>query len=169
MMDRFKPLLDRDFLKAELYYEFQDYLNTGEDDRLRERLRNWERRELKRGAGGAGAHSLCELWAGTAAAEAARGANVLIPPSFKRTVPGRCWFESLRHKVGAVGQKFFGDCTLSSQPKITDGWCRMQDSNPRPSVYKTAALPTELIRRLKGIAPLERDRSLYEGNVGTDR
>ena len=25
-------------------------------------------------------------------------------------------------------------------------WCRMQDSNPRPSVYKTAALPTELIR-----------------------
>jgi hypothetical protein len=25
-------------------------------------------------------------------------------------------------------------------------WCRMQESNPRPSVYKTAALPTELIR-----------------------
>ena len=30
-------------------------------------------------------------------------------------------------------------------------WCRMQDSNPRPSVYKTAALPTELIRRPSGI------------------
>src|SRR3546814_8910628 len=27
------------------------------------------------------------------------------------------------------------------------GWCRLQDSNPRPSVYKTAALPTELNRR----------------------
>jgi hypothetical protein len=25
-------------------------------------------------------------------------------------------------------------------------WCRMQESNPRPSVYKTAALPAELIR-----------------------
>src|SRR5579859_5328158 len=23
-------------------------------------------------------------------------------------------------------------------------WCRLQESNPRPSVYKTAALPTEL-------------------------
>src|SRR5665213_1684654 len=26
-------------------------------------------------------------------------------------------------------------------------WCRMQDSNPRPLVYKTTALPAELIRR----------------------
>src|SRR5687768_2588855 len=25
-------------------------------------------------------------------------------------------------------------------------WCRMRESNPRPSVYKTAALPAELIR-----------------------
>ena len=31
-------------------------------------------------------------------------------------------------------------------------WCRLQESNPRPSVYKTAALPTELNRRL--LAPL---------------
>ena len=30
------------------------------------------------------------------------------------------------------------------------GWCRMQESNPRPSVYKTAALPAELIRRRPG-------------------
>ena len=30
-------------------------------------------------------------------------------------------------------------------------WCRMQDSNPRPSVYKTAALPAELIRRRLGL------------------
>src|SRR5216110_2816298 len=26
------------------------------------------------------------------------------------------------------------------------GWCRLQESNPRPTVYKTAALPTELSR-----------------------
>ncbi len=26
-------------------------------------------------------------------------------------------------------------------------WCRLQDSNPRPAVYKTAALPAELLRR----------------------
>src|SRR6476620_1875729 len=25
-------------------------------------------------------------------------------------------------------------------------WCRLRDSNPRPAVYKTAALPTELSR-----------------------
>ena len=30
--------------------------------------------------------------------------------------------------------------------ELRAAWCRMQDSNPRPSVYKTAALPTELIR-----------------------
>src|SRR5688572_14517941 len=35
-----------------------------------------------------------------------------------------------------------------SAPERNLGWCRMQDSNPRPSVYKTAALPTELIRPL---------------------
>src|SRR6266536_3356478 len=35
-------------------------------------------------------------------------------------------------------------------------WCRMQDSNPRPSVYKTAALPTELIR-LPGSAFASKD------------
>ena len=27
------------------------------------------------------------------------------------------------------------------------GWCRLRDSNPRPTVYKTVALPTELNRR----------------------
>lgn len=48
MTDRFKPLLDRDFLRAELYYEFQDYLSSDEDDLLKHRLRNWGRRELKR-------------------------------------------------------------------------------------------------------------------------
>ncbi len=28
------------------------------------------------------------------------------------------------------------------------GWCRQRDSNPRPSVYKTAALPAELCRHV---------------------
>jgi hypothetical protein len=26
-------------------------------------------------------------------------------------------------------------------------WCRLQESNPRPTVYKTVALPTELSRQ----------------------
>jgi len=46
--DRFKPLLDRDFLKAELHYEYQDYCAGGEDEALRGRLANWSRRELRR-------------------------------------------------------------------------------------------------------------------------
>src|SRR4051795_3629672 len=29
---------------------------------------------------------------------------------------------------------------------FSEGWCRLQESNPRPTVYKTAALPTELSR-----------------------
>src|SRR5579872_5819977 len=29
-------------------------------------------------------------------------------------------------------------------------WCRLRDSNPRPTVYKTVALPTELNRRSGG-------------------
>ena len=47
-VDRFKPLLDKDFLKAELTYEFTDYKASGEDARLRDRLEAWSRRELKR-------------------------------------------------------------------------------------------------------------------------
>lgn len=47
-LDRYKPLLDRDFLKAELTYEFIDYKASGEDARLRERLEAWTRREIKR-------------------------------------------------------------------------------------------------------------------------
>ncbi len=46
--DRFKPLLDREFLKAELAYEYQDYLAAGSDDDLRARLTEWAKRELKR-------------------------------------------------------------------------------------------------------------------------
>ena len=46
--DRFKPLLDREFLKAELHYEYQDYCASGEDEALRERLTNWSWRELRR-------------------------------------------------------------------------------------------------------------------------
>ncbi len=48
MTDRLKPLLHRDFLMAELHYEYQDYLSAVEDARLKERLRYWARRELKR-------------------------------------------------------------------------------------------------------------------------
>lgn len=46
--DRFKPLLDRDFLKGELWYEFLDYQSQGHDQALRQRLSNWASREIKR-------------------------------------------------------------------------------------------------------------------------
>lgn len=46
--DRFKPLLDRDFLRGVLHYEFADYQNEGLDEVLRQRLANWATRELKR-------------------------------------------------------------------------------------------------------------------------
>ena len=46
--DRFKPLLDRDFLKAELAYEYIDYKKADHDAALRQRLTGWADRELKR-------------------------------------------------------------------------------------------------------------------------
>ena len=46
--DRYKPLLDRDFLKSHLDYEYRDYLAAGADAALLERLRGWAKRELKR-------------------------------------------------------------------------------------------------------------------------
>lgn len=45
---RFKPLLDREFLKAELHYEYVDYYSGAADDELRQRLAHWRKRELKR-------------------------------------------------------------------------------------------------------------------------
>ncbi|MBN9788780.1 restriction endonuclease subunit M [Pseudonocardia sp. TMWB2A] len=46
--DRFKPLLDRSFLRAELEYEFQDYLADGRDDNIKAVLEGWVKREIKR-------------------------------------------------------------------------------------------------------------------------
>ncbi|WP_375393068.1 hypothetical protein [uncultured Sphingomonas sp.] len=46
--ERFKPLLDREFLKAELAYEYEDYVVAGVDDAVRARLAQWAARELKR-------------------------------------------------------------------------------------------------------------------------
>ena len=45
---RFKPLLDREFLKGELAYEFDDYKSLSVDPALRTRLQNWSDREVKR-------------------------------------------------------------------------------------------------------------------------
>lgn len=45
---RFKPLLDRAFLKAALHYEFEDYLASDGDEPLRARLAEWAGREVKR-------------------------------------------------------------------------------------------------------------------------
>ena len=46
--DRYKPLLDRDFLRSQLDYEYRDWLADGGDAMLTERLTNWARRELRR-------------------------------------------------------------------------------------------------------------------------
>lgn len=46
--DRYKPLLDRDFLKSTLDYEYRDYLTDKSDGPLRERLEGWAKRELKK-------------------------------------------------------------------------------------------------------------------------
>jgi Eco57I restriction-modification methylase len=46
--DRYKPLLDRDFLKSQLDYEYRDYLAANADGPLRERLEGWAKRELKK-------------------------------------------------------------------------------------------------------------------------
>jgi Eco57I restriction-modification methylase len=45
---RFKPLLDRQFLKAELDYEYRDYVADGIDNANHERLKNWAKREVVR-------------------------------------------------------------------------------------------------------------------------
>jgi len=46
--DRFKPLLDRSFLRGELHYAFADYLADGIDVELKQRLADWVKRDLKR-------------------------------------------------------------------------------------------------------------------------
>lgn len=46
--DRYKPLLDRDFLKSQLDYEYRDYLTANADGSMRERLEGWAKRELKK-------------------------------------------------------------------------------------------------------------------------
>jgi hypothetical protein len=45
-IDRFKPLLDRSFLRGALEYEFQDYVSNGQDAPLLERLNDWLKRDL---------------------------------------------------------------------------------------------------------------------------
>ncbi len=46
MIDRFKPLLDRTFLKAEFYHELENYLRAGTDDVVRDRLIAWNARTI---------------------------------------------------------------------------------------------------------------------------
>ena len=45
---RFKPLLDRDFLRGALHYEYENYKAGDTDDELKKRLIGWSKRELKR-------------------------------------------------------------------------------------------------------------------------
>jgi hypothetical protein len=46
MIERFKPLLDRTFLKAEFFHEFENYARSGADDQLRDRLIAWSARTI---------------------------------------------------------------------------------------------------------------------------
>jgi hypothetical protein len=46
--DRFKPLLDRQFLKAELHYEYEAWQAADGDAALLNRLQGWHDREIKR-------------------------------------------------------------------------------------------------------------------------
>lgn len=46
--ERFKPLLDREFLKAELHYEFRDFSASGQDDALKARIADWHKRAVKK-------------------------------------------------------------------------------------------------------------------------
>ena len=46
--DRFKPLLDRQFLKAELHYEYEAWQAAAGDAALLNRLQGWHDREIKR-------------------------------------------------------------------------------------------------------------------------
>lgn len=45
-------------------------------------------------------------------------------------------------------------------PPLTGSWCRQSGSNGRPSVYKTAALPSELCRQLPVVGRLVEDHVL---------
>jgi hypothetical protein len=46
--ERFKPLLDREFLKAELHYEFRDFRANGQDDVVKARVADWHKRTEKK-------------------------------------------------------------------------------------------------------------------------
>ena len=46
MIDRFKPLLDRTFLKAEFHYEFEAFVRNGFDEALKTRLAAWHARSV---------------------------------------------------------------------------------------------------------------------------
>jgi len=47
MTNPFKPLLDRDFLASELYFEYESFKDTREEEQLRERLEAWDRRTTR--------------------------------------------------------------------------------------------------------------------------
>lgn len=77
--DRYKPLLDRDFLRAELHYDYQDYLAGGHDDALKSRLAAWSAREVKRETQAEGAfvqRFFVETWGYTADGGGGDGYNL---------------------------------------------------------------------------------------------
>lgn len=45
---RYKPLLERDFLRSKYHYEFEDYRSSGKDEALLARLEDWHARFLKK-------------------------------------------------------------------------------------------------------------------------
>jgi hypothetical protein len=119
-LDRFKPLLDRDFLKGELHYEFVDYQNSGKDEALKQRLTDWAARELKRETQAEGSfigRFFVETWGYREDGKGAETFNLL--PKFP--IPGS----------GQMGNRGEADLGIGlfggSRPEIAQVVCEFKD------------------------------------------
>ena len=82
-------------------------------------------------------------------------------PSLTHAFPPRRPRKLLLQKTSVITQKLHrrADTLVVRRANPLKDWCRQDDSNARPTVYKTAALPTELCRP----EPKRRDRDFAVG------
>ena len=66
-----------------------------------------------------------------------------IPPAQARTLS---YSEARSHVGETMVVEGVVKEVFTSRGGASEAWCRLQGSNPRPTVYKTVALPTELSR-----------------------